>query len=570
MRRGKRFLAFVLAISMLLTSNAASVLASQMGENSEAEIVKQDINNTEILAGKKMTVLYTPEGQKPLPKVGCERQRLIEGQDFEAVYYLLNQDGTRIGDGLETVTDAGNYELVLQGCNLFEGTFHNAALVTVKPRSLTDGDIRIENTYAGYESGNVSAKYELWYQDVLLQENVDYWVTFAGISEDGNLVTFVFEGKGNYAGKFERQISLSSSDVVWLSETYRIADVAAQRYTGEALTPEVLLERKDGTSVSLVAGTDYTISYKNNISAGTAQVIVTGLGEYAGSLTEDFKILPIDVGTVIEKEGTKVTIGDVCVELQKNEFTYAGQMCVPEVVVTIKDAVQKAGVAYDIVSQDLEGNTAISKENGDYYVVVALQGNYTGQIKVKYTILPVNLVDVQINMPQYSYTGKEIVPTIEEVEVLVDGRILSQEEKRGLAIKSVENNINLTDKAVVTLAGSENFTGEKQCVFSINAMSIQDEHLAITIDGQNVQGANTGYKINWDGTAKQPEIAIKNGETELVLGKDYAVTYRYNTEIGTARVIITGKGNYYGSRTLFFEIIGMEFSEESGVQVVVA
>ncbi|MBR5316954.1 MAG: hypothetical protein IKU39_03570, partial [Lachnospiraceae bacterium] len=135
MRRGKRFLAFVLAISMLLTSNAASVLASQMGENSESEIVKQDINNAEILAGKKMTVLYTPEGQKPLPKVGCERQRLIEGQDFEAVYYLLNQDGTRIGDGLETVTDAGNYELVLQGCNLFEGTFHNAALVTVKPRS---------------------------------------------------------------------------------------------------------------------------------------------------------------------------------------------------------------------------------------------------------------------------------------------------------------------------------------------------------------------------------------------------------------------------------------------------
>ena len=46
---------------------------------------------------------------------------------------------------------------------------------------------------------------------------------------------------------------------------------------------------KDGTT-TLKSGTDYTVSYKNNINAGTATVTITGIGNYTGSVNKTFTI----------------------------------------------------------------------------------------------------------------------------------------------------------------------------------------------------------------------------------------------------------------------------------------
>ena len=46
---------------------------------------------------------------------------------------------------------------------------------------------------------------------------------------------------------------------------------------------------KAGSS-TLKAGTDYRITYKNNTHAGTAQAVLTGTGDYAGTLTASFRI----------------------------------------------------------------------------------------------------------------------------------------------------------------------------------------------------------------------------------------------------------------------------------------
>ena len=60
-------------------------------------------------------------------------------------------------------------------------------------------------------------------------------------------------------------------------------------YTGKAIkqTPTVKLGKK-----TLKAGTDYTVSFKNNKAVGTATVTVTGKGAYTGSVKATFKILP--------------------------------------------------------------------------------------------------------------------------------------------------------------------------------------------------------------------------------------------------------------------------------------
>ena len=58
-------------------------------------------------------------------------------------------------------------------------------------------------------------------------------------------------------------------------------------YDGKAKNPSVTVEL-DGKI--LILDTDYTVSYSNNIEAGTAQVTITGKGNYTGSATACFTI----------------------------------------------------------------------------------------------------------------------------------------------------------------------------------------------------------------------------------------------------------------------------------------
>lgn len=66
-------------------------------------------------------------------------------------------------------------------------------------------------------------------------------------------------------------------------------------YTGKAIEPGVtaVSERKK------LAGGGYEITYSNNLNVGNAVVTVTGLGNYAGTVTRQFKIVP--KGTKIKK-----------------------------------------------------------------------------------------------------------------------------------------------------------------------------------------------------------------------------------------------------------------------------
>ena len=71
----------------------------------------------------------------------------------------------------------------------------------------------------------------------------------------------------------------------------KIADIAAQEYTGKALTPE---PKVTYGSKTLKKGTDYTLSFKSNTGSPTkkttATVTVTGKGSYALSASKTFTI----------------------------------------------------------------------------------------------------------------------------------------------------------------------------------------------------------------------------------------------------------------------------------------
>lgn len=67
-------------------------------------------------------------------------------------------------------------------------------------------------------------------------------------------------------------------------------------YTGSEIAPsvEVVLN-----NTKLNAKSDYTLSYSSNIEIGIASIVVTGAGNYTGSITKNFTIIPANISGVI-------------------------------------------------------------------------------------------------------------------------------------------------------------------------------------------------------------------------------------------------------------------------------
>ena len=77
-------------------------------------------------------------------------------------------------------------------------------------------------------------------------------------------------------------------------------------YNGKEIKPSVKVVYR---GKNLKAGTDYKLSYKNNKIPGTATVDVIGIGEYSGTETLSFEILPIVLGATKKVTCTNVASG---------------------------------------------------------------------------------------------------------------------------------------------------------------------------------------------------------------------------------------------------------------------
>lgn len=125
----------------------------------------------------------------------------------------------------------------------------------------------------------------------------------APINDDGNMGgTYAgspLAGKTLEAGKLIKIVRAenaitepidASGATVTLGDEGLLDDVFYE-YTGEAVEPGVTVEL-DGQT--LTDGTDYYVSYTNNINKGTATVTVTFMGNYKGMVTETFEIVDFD------------------------------------------------------------------------------------------------------------------------------------------------------------------------------------------------------------------------------------------------------------------------------------
>ena len=96
------------------------------------------------------------------------------------------------------------------------------------------------------------------------------------------------------------EVAQLTVNVVSDISTMYIADIADIAYTGSAVTPTIVVKASEEAEASLVAGTDYTVSYKQGETAvaaadlvdlGTYTAVITGIGNYGGTAEIPFNIM---------------------------------------------------------------------------------------------------------------------------------------------------------------------------------------------------------------------------------------------------------------------------------------
>lgn len=94
------------------------------------------------------------------------------------------------------------------------------------------------------------------------------------------------DGK-NRTAVFGNVVQITPYGTPLTEDNLMIFGPTAKTYTGKAITPKITASY---FGQDLKEGVDYTVSYKNNINAGTATVTVTGIGEYRESVSVAFEI----------------------------------------------------------------------------------------------------------------------------------------------------------------------------------------------------------------------------------------------------------------------------------------
>ena len=117
----------------------------------------------------------------------------------------------------------------------------------------------------------------------------------------------------------------------------------------------------------------------------------------------------------------------------------------------------------------------------------------------------------------------------------------------------------------------------KKCVLLIIACLLAAISFAQTgTTSSSAKSSNPSIEIatipdqTFTGSAVTPEPVIKFGSLTLKKDTDYTLSYSNNTNVGTATVTITGKGNYSDTKTVNFKIIPMSFGAKSSSAAVPA
>ena len=316
------------------------------------------------------------------------------------------------------------------------------------------------------------------------------------------------------------------------------------RYTGAVIKPEPHVY--DGTT-RLTAGTDYTVGYQKNKTAGTATVTVKFKGNYKNDPQKiNFTITPAVIGE------------DVIVTAAAQE---AGKSVKPKLTYVMKET--GASVAASKFTVNPSGKITIADgESRDVTVSAKDTTNFTGSAAVTVEAAAkaklINNAKITINPNKYTYTGEEIIPEDKAYTVKEGSTVLTL--GTDYEISGIFNNVE-PGKATVVIEGAGDYRGSRTANFTISkGMDLSADEADIYVNGE--KDAVVAYAKG----GVTPAVTVYADGRKLTPGTDFSVKYSGNkaaTTGATAVAKVTFKGKYKGTKDAKFTIEKQELENLS-------
>ena len=462
--------------------------------------VKTNLDDVSLKVGEKATAADFSLALNVVNQWGYQKDCVIEN---ECSAKIEDETIASLSDGaVITGLKSGTTKIWIS--NPFGSDFYRT--ITVTKGTEDKGKISVEaiadQTYTG---SALTPKVVVKAGSKVLTQNVDYTVLYSNNVNVGT-ASVKITGKGSYKGSYTENFKIVACSIAQATCS-RITD---QTYSGKAIEPTFTVTYKNRT---LRKGTDYTVSFKDNVKIGTATVIITGKGNFEGTKEITFKIT----------KPSEITIESIA------DQTYTGSALTPKVVVKEGSKVLTKNVDYTVsYSNNINVGTASVKITG--------KGSYKGSYTVNFKILPCAISKAGIRkIIDQRYNGNEIKPS---VSLTYKYKTL----KKGTDYTvSYSNNIN-AGTATVTITGIGSYEGTASTTFQIKPRSLR-EITARKISTQEYTGQEITPKLN---------LTYK-GKT-LTENVDYVAVYSNNIEPGNGVVNIQGKGNFTEQRKLVFSI----------------
>ena len=408
--------------------------------------------------------------------------------------------------------------------------------IVVSKKSLNNGLLTLSETSYVYDGTYKKPAATVTFGGKVLQAGKDYTISYRNNLNVG-VTTVIATGMGDYTGYTSKNFTITKRAMA--GGTVSVASSVS--FTGSNITPSVTVKVAGRT---LTSGTDYTVSYSNNKNVGKATVKIIGKGNYSGSLSAKFDIVPAKQ------------------QIQKLETKYKGFY--------IDWAQKGSATGYDVeysVNANMSG--AVSKHltasKPDTLTVSGLAGDKTYYVRVRsYTnvngkvyygawsdIKSIKTANNDITKATVSgistkaFTGKAIT---QNVTVKVGNTVL----KNGTDYTVSYSNNKKVGKATVKITGKGKYGGVITKTFKINPAKQEIQKLTAKSKSFFVdwaqKGSATGYEIQYATNSKftgAKKVTITNNKTDkttvskLSANKKYYVRVRSYTTVGGTK--------YYGA-----------------------
>ena len=467
---------------------------------------------------------------------GTNTTPLTINTDYEVVY----TNNTNVGEATITVMGKGNYHFVKYAYfNITPRpmTTDNGITITLSASSFVyNGSTQKPNVTVTYTKPSMSSI-------VTLVEGTDYTLYNPGATNVGDDYKATITGVGNFSGTMDSptyKITAKTLEGAVIT-LYPLSDPI---YDGRAKEPAVQKVTVGGQ----VYTSGYTVSYSNNINVETATVKPTvtvssdGTSTFSGSTSTTFVIQP-------------KPLTDDMVTLAYTSIAYDGSPKEPEE--TVMDEALPSTFTSKKLTKGTDYTVSYTSDHtapGVKAVTITGQGNYTGYVSKKYTIVGASDVTITLPAGTYTYNGAEHQPV---VTVKKDDNTLTLNTDYTVAYS---DNIN-AGTATITVTGKGNYDFTQTQTFSIGKRSLSG-----TTD---ITATLTPSSFTYNGNPQQPATIIVHDalaaiNRDLTFSKDYTVTYPADMITqGAKTVTITGEGNYTGTLLPTYNINQLDISTAS-------